>query len=146
MGGGGTPGKQLIFCVPWKYFSFILCHVLKDIVSWDFLCALPLTSHNSSESRNSRLEVVLFVQPTCFLVVAGRETWGYRTAYFCLFFASTCYRPSSVRIIMLDESLVWCSGAFLKFLCVAGFTTCIWYLGFFSLGLKQDSPSWRQCL
>lgn len=86
MGGGGgdghdtTPGKQLIFCVPWKYFSFILCHVLKDIVSWDFLSALPLTSHNSAESSNSRLEVVLFVQLTCFLVVAGRETWGYRTA------------------------------------------------------------------
>jgi len=79
--GGEEPGKQLIVCVLSIYF-FILHNFLKDTVTWDFLSALLLNFHNSAEPSNSRLEAILFVQPTYFLVVAGRETRGCRTAYF----------------------------------------------------------------
>lgn len=60
--------------VPSKYLS-ILHNFKKDIVSWN-LSPLQLRPHNSAESSDSRLEEAVFVQPTHFLVEAGREPWG----------------------------------------------------------------------
>lgn len=62
--------KLLIFGVPSKYLSNL------DIVSWN-LSPLQLHPHNLAESsNNSRREDAVFVQPTHFLVEAGREPQG----------------------------------------------------------------------